>query len=185
MEQLAKLEHWVHDKVKNVPHLPENVRKWLGANAWWIVLVGVVVGGISLLFAFGGLLVLASLIGAVSSSYYVLGGPTAWTVITSLIALLFSAGIVVLNGLAIQPLRKMQKKGWVLLFLSWLLAIVSIVVNGILSLNPFSFIFGLIFGAIAAAIAGYFLFEIHGQFSHDKTAVKGAKKAPAKKAKKA
>lgn len=180
MEQLVKLEHWVHDKVKAVPHLPVAAQRWLAKNVWWIVLIGVVIGGISLLFSMGTLLTIASLIGAVSSSYYVLGAPTAWTVVSGFIGLLFLAGILVLNGLAVQPLQKMQKKGWVLLFLSWLLAVVSVIVNGILSLNPFSFVFGLIFGAIFLAVAGYFLFEIHGQFNHDK-----AVKATAKKAKKA
>jgi hypothetical protein len=180
MELLRKLEHWVLGRVKNAPHLPVKAQKWLGQNVWWIVLIGVVLGAISLLFAIGGLLVLASLIGAVSSTYYVLGGPTAWTVVASFIGLLFSVGIVLLNALAIQPLKKMQKKGWVLLFLSWLVAIVSIVVNGILSLNPFSFIFGILFGAIFVAVAGYFLFEIHGQFNHDKPVKQSTKKTTAK-----
>ena len=182
MELVHKLEHWVHGRVKNLPHLPLNAQRWLAKNVWWIVLIGVVLGAISLLFAFGGLLVTASLIGAVSSAYYVLGATTAWIVVAGFIGLLFTAAVVALNAFSIQPLKAMQKKGWVLLFLSWVVSAVSVVINGILTLNPFSFVFGIIFGVIFVAIAGYFLFEIHGQFNHDATAHRAAKAKKAKKA---
>lgn len=178
MELLTKLEHLVLKWAKSVPHLPPVARKWLGTNVWWIALIGAIVTGIIILFSLIGLLGLLSVMGTVGASYYATSTFTAWAVVTVLVSLVFA----VLEGLllfaAINPLKAKQKKGWVLLFALWLLSAVAVVVNAILTLNPFGFIGGLLFGALGLAISGYFLVEIHGEFAHVERSkgVKHAKK---------
>jgi hypothetical protein len=73
---------------------------------------------------------------------------------------------VALLALAITPLKAKQKKGWVLLFITWLLGALSVVVTAILTLSVLNFITSVIFGALWVAVGGYLLFEMHGQFAH-------------------
>ncbi len=168
MQLLHKLETLVHGWLKNVPHLPEGGRKWLGENVWWIVLVFTILGGIGLLFALFGIFALMALIGSVSSAYYVNGTEfAAWGIVTGLISFVISAFALALNALSITPLKEMKKKGWVLLFAAFLVNVAGSVINAVLAFNPFTFIFSLVFTAVFAAIAGYFLFEIHSQFAHE------------------
>lgn len=182
MQLLHKLETLIHGWMKNVPHLPEGARKWLGTNVWWIVLIGVIISGLSLLFALFGIFALMALIGSVSSTYYVNGTSfAAWGIVTGLITFVISAFSLVLTALAITPLKAKQKKGWVLLFAALLVNVAGSVVGAILAFNPFTFIFSLIFTAVFAAIAAYFLFEIHGQFAQEAKIVSKSTKKPAKK----
>lgn len=177
MDLLHKLEVKVLSWLKNVPHLPAGAQKWLGDNVWWIVLIGVILGGLSTIIALFGLFGLIALLGAPSNAYYVYGGGvTAWAIVVALVSLVFSAITVIISALAIKPLQNKQKKGWVLLFATWLLYVIFVVVSAVLTLNPFSFIFSLIFGALFAAVGAYFLFEIHGQFNHEAKTVRAAKK---------
>lgn len=182
MQLLHKQETLIHGWVKNVPHLPDNARKWLGTNIWWIVLIGAIISGISLLFALFGIFALMQLIGSVSSVYYVNGtGFAAWGIVTGVITLVISAFALVLTALSITPLKEKQKKGWVLLFAAWLVNVAGSVIGAILAFNPFTFIFSLVFTAVFAAIAGYFLFEIHSQFAHEAKIVSTTRKKTAKK----
>lgn len=176
MELVTKLERMVAGWAKSVPHLPSPAVKWLGDNVWWIVIIGLVVSGISALMLLIGVLGTLSLIGTVAASYYAVPTFGMWAIITGLVSLVFIVIDLILLGMAINPLRAKQKKGWVLLFATWLLSAVFIVVNAILSLNPLGFITGILFGAIGLAISGYFLFEIHGQFAHTEKS-KGVKEA--------
>lgn len=181
MEFLVKLEKLVAGWAKKVPHLPTAGQKWLADNVWWIVLIGAILSGIGLLFAIGGLFVLISLFGAVSAAYYApyaAVGITGITILAAVISLVFLAARVVLMGSAIKPLKEKQKKGWVLLFIVWLLQAVAIVIDAVLSLSVVGFFMTILFGAIALAVTGYFLFEIHAQFG-------GAPKAAKKKTTKA
>lgn len=174
MELIKKLETTVAGWVKDVPHLPAAGQKWLGENVWWIVLIGAILSGIAFLFALSALFTLIALLGTVSSAYYVVPTVTSWAVVSGVVSLVF----LVLQGLilavAVNPLKTRQKKGWVLLFASWLLNAVAVVVNSILTLSVGGFILGILFGAIGLAIGGYFLFEIHSQFAHDKPVAKKA-----------
>lgn len=177
MEFLRKLEKQVLSWTKSVPHLPPVARKWLGENAWWIVMIGTVIGAIAFLFAIFGLFTLITLINSISAGYYVTGTYTPWHIVTSLVSIIFSLIVIVLSGMSIKPLQNRVKQGWVLLFAVWLINIVSIVVSAILSLTVFGFIFRILFGAIGVIISGYLLFEIHGEFAHDAKVVKSTKKA--------
>jgi len=179
MEFINKLETTIGGWIKNVPHLPVAGQKWLAENVWWLALIGAILTAISLLFAIGGLFTLIALLGAVSSVYYVAGaGVTGWSILAAVIALVFAVIQGILLAVAIKPLKAMQKKGWVILFLGWLLNILSVVISAVVSGSVFGFISGILFGAIGIAISGYFLYEIHGQFAH----VVKAKSTKAKKA---
>jgi uncharacterized membrane protein len=158
MEMLHKLEEVVASWYKGLPHLPENFRKWLADNIWWLVLVGVILSLLVVIPAFGVLLfggaVLTATYGASGSAYY--GGWFVW----ALIGLMLVVADLVLSALAIAPLKAHRKMGWSLLFLVALLNVLSTVMTFIAN---YSF-GGLISGLIGAAIGGYFLFEIRGHF---------------------
>jgi len=174
MEYISKLEKIVLGWVKNVPHLPPAGQKWLAANVWWIAAIGAVVSAIAFLVSLAGLSTLLSLLGAASSAYYVTGNYTSVAILSAFVSLFFLAVNGVLLGLSVKPLQNMQKKGWVLLFLTLLVEALSVVVHAVLSFSAVGFIIGILFGAIGIAIGAYFIFEIHGQFSHP------AKAAPKK-----
>ncbi len=165
-EFLYKLEKTVFGWFKNVPGLPEGARKWLADNIWWIVIVGLVLTIISVLGSLAALSTRISVLGTVAASYYVSSVTSSWLIVADIVALLFMIAEAILLFFAIQPLREKQKKGWVLLFATWLLGAVALVVNALLGLSVLHFIVAILFGAIWLAISGYFLFEIHSQFAH-------------------
>jgi hypothetical protein len=179
MELITKLENLVGGWLKNVPHLPPAGQKWLGQNVWWIVLIGAIVSGIALLFAIGALFALIALLGAVTASYYgayAATGVTGLSIAAAIVALAFTIIRVILLAISVKPLKDMQKKGWTLLFIVWLVQVVAVVVGAVLSFNVASFLVSLILGAIGLAISAYFLFEIHAQFAHSPRVTKVAPK---------
>ena len=177
MQLLHKIEHLVLGWLKNVPHLPNNARKWLAKNIWWIVLIAAILGAIAAVFELLALFVTASLIDSPSNSYLLFGRVTPYTLAVDTISFVFGIVMTVLAAMAVNPLKALQKKGWVLSFMALLVYAFSIVVSAILTLNFFGFLFTIIFGAIFAAVGAYFLFEIHSCFNHDgKPAKKSTKK---------
>jgi ABC-type glycerol-3-phosphate transport system permease component len=171
MESVHKLEKTVAEWYKAAPHLPKGGQKWLADNVWWIVVIGVVLSVLglfsilSLLFLAGAGLALA---GSATGSAYgsavgaALGGVVLISVIVSLAVYVIE---LILMAMAISPLKNHKKKGWDLLFLVALINVLSIVVTGLLGMNFFSIIWGLLW----AAVGGYFLFEIYGHFGGEKT----------------
>jgi FtsH-binding integral membrane protein len=176
MELLTKLEKTVFGWFKSVPDLPTEARKWLGDNAWWIVIVGTVLAVMSILGSLATLNTRVSLLDTVAASYYVSSAASTWIIVTDIVALAFLVLQTLLLVIAIQPLKEKQKKGWVLLFAAWLISAVALIVNAMLGLSVINFIISVLFGAIWVAVTGYFLFEIHGQFAHVERS-KGVKKA--------
>lgn len=166
MKLLSKLEQMVLGWLKSVPHLPIGVRKWLGDNAWWIAAIGAVLTGISALWLLVALFSNMALLGGPATAYYASTTFVAWLVVTTLVSLVFAVLYCVLLSTSVSPLKEKQKKGWVLLFAVWLVGVLAVVVNAVLTLNPLTFITSIIFGALWLAVTGYFLFEIHGQFAH-------------------
>lgn len=166
MEFLVKLEHIILGWLKDVPHLPIGVRKWIANNIWWIVVIGAVLSGISVLVLIGALFSNLSTLSSPIISYYASATFVGWLVVTTAVALAFAVVETLLMAFAVTPLKEKQKKGWVLLFAVWLVGIISAVVGAILTLNVLGFIGNIIFGAVWVAVTGYFLFEIHGQFAH-------------------
>jgi hypothetical protein len=155
-----KVEATVASWYKNLPHLPENGRKWLADNIWWLVLISVILG-VMALFPMIGALVLS---GAVVSSYGAYGYTgyntgMAFTVI--IISIIFYLVDVVLSAVAISPLKGHRKRGWSILFLLLMLSLVFNVATAVASYN----IGSLVFGLVGVAIGGYLLFEIRDLFS--------------------
>jgi hypothetical protein len=178
MEHLTKLEKKLLKWGESLPHLPKAAREWLGANIWWIALIGAILSGISVIVNLNSLFDTIAVLGTIGATYFATTSITSWMIVTSLVSIFFTALSTVVLAFSIKPLQNKEKKGWVLLFVTWLLSALSTVVMAVLSLSVFSFIVGLMFGAIWLAISGYFLFEIHGQFAH-------AEKSKGVKAKKA
>lgn len=167
MQLISKLEKIVLGWAKNVPHLPPAGQKWLATNVWWIVLIGAIISGVAFLISLAGLFTLVSLLGAASSLYYVAGSNyTSLAILSATISLIFLAANGLLLAFAVKPLQHMQKKGWVLLFMTLLVQALSVVVHAVLSFSVAGFIIGILFGAIGLAIGAYFISEIHGQFGH-------------------
>ncbi|MDN5274791.1 MAG: hypothetical protein JWP06_692 [Candidatus Saccharibacteria bacterium] len=159
MDIINKLEVELANWYKTMPHLPEQGRKWLATNIWWITLVGVILMGIGIL----GIVTATFFAGAALSIYGGVAGVAIGgiVVIAALALVVFMAITVVLGAMAITPLKMMRHQGWALLFIIMLVHVVEQLVSFVFSLN----LFGLIWGLFFTAIGGYFLFEIRDFYS--------------------
>lgn len=166
MELLSKLEHTIAKWLREVPHLPLNIRRWFGDNLWWIILIGAILSGLSVFGLIIALFSNISMLGSQFIAYYASTTFVTLAIVKTVVSLVFAAISCVLLSLAVTPLKEKQKKGWVLIFVSWLVNAVSVVVSAIITLNPFSFLTSIIFGALGLLVGLYFIFEIHGQFAH-------------------
>ena len=171
MEFVNKTETRAADWYSKLPHLPLAFRQWLGANIWWLTLIGVILAALAV--------VNIIFFGAIAALFVVgLGGPVGAAIVGAglLVALVAFAGVIIegiIAAIAIKPLKDRQKKGWSLLLLLVLVQVGLAVV---------AFVFGfdlstLIMNVLWAAVAGYFLFEIRDQFG-SVASVKAAKNAP-------
>jgi hypothetical protein len=166
MSAMTKFEDTIGGLLKPIPHLPTAGQKWIAENVWWIILVGVILSGISVLVSIGGIFTALAFLGAATSyfGYYGVQSYTGWWVLASVISLLFMIAVVVVSAISISPLKAMKEKGWSLLFLTLLISAVEIVVSVLVNFTVVGFIFGIIFGAIGLAISAYFLYEIRSYF---------------------
>ena len=163
MESLKNLETMVASWYKGVPHLPKNGQKWLAENAWWLVLVGVILGSFGILSVLLGTLVAGTLLAGFGGPIGAAIGGLAFVIVA--ISLAFAVVDMIISAMAISPLKAMRKKGWTLLFLVALINVLSLVVSFLFQLNLFSLVWGLIF----AGVGGYFLFEVRDYFTSAKT----------------
>lgn len=175
METVNKLEELMASWYKDAPHLPKEGTRWLAENAWWLTLIGVVLGALGVV----GLLSATLLAGALLTGF---GGPVGAAIggialFAALIGIAFSVACLVLGALAITPLKTKQKKGWTLLFILMLLNVLAQVAGFLFSYN----FFGLIWSLLFTAIGGYFLFEIREYYGARST-VKLKTRTAAKKA---
>lgn len=158
MESLRNLETMVASWYKGMPHLPKNGRQWLAENAWWLVLIGVILGTFGILSVLLATLFAGTLLAGYGGPVGAAIGGLAFVIV--IISLAFAVVDMVFSAMAIAPLQAMRKKGWSLLFLVSLINVLSLLVSFLFQLNLFSLIWGLIF----AGIGGYFLFEIRDYF---------------------
>lgn len=165
MDTVKKLETTIAGWYKQSPvHLPVEVRKWLGENAWWIVAIGAVVSGLIVLSALRMLYLPSA-----TNSMFGLGEYVAfsnaplynpWTD-PSLWASMIPFGIIlVLELKAINPLKARAKQGWDLIFLTMLIAMASAVISALVS----GALYGILGAGLGLAIGGFFLFEVRDQF---------------------
>jgi len=165
MDLITKLENKVLRWARSLPHLPASNRKWLGANIWWLVLIVAILSGYALLRTLDSIFRLGP--------DYGIGGMTnlvseysSLVLMSVVVSNVFIAANLLLLAFAVKPLKAMEKKGWVLVFMALLVQALAVVVGAVLSLSILTFILGLIYGAMVTAISLYFLFEIHGEFAH-------------------
>lgn len=183
MEFIGKLEKTVLGWSQNIPHLPQVGRKWLGENAWWIVMVGAILSGIVVLFEINGFFRQLAALSTPSNSYYVTSDYTSVAIVDIVVNAAFVLAVGLLLAFAVKPLQRMQKKGWVLVFFALLVEALYVVVHAVLSFSIVGFVVNLLFGAIGleigaigVAIAAYFIIEAHGQFGRPPKRV--VRKAP-------
>lgn len=160
MEAINKLENKVAGWLKSVPHLPVSAKKWIATNIWWLELIGVVLLGLSGITLLGTL----SLYLGFTASIFGASVFNGFGALSTAISLLLMVASVVIMAIAIKPLKALKKKGWDFLFIALLIYCASFIVSAILSFGVISFIWGIISGAIGAAIGAYFLFEIRSYF---------------------
>jgi hypothetical protein len=160
MEFMKKLETTLAGWYKQVPfHFPPNGRKWLTENVWWLVLIGVVVSVLALVSMFKLMMYANDL----TSQYQAIAGyygvrDKSWSYNAALwLSVVFGVVILVIEAMAIQPLKALRARGWYLLFAAMLVGAVAAVVNAVVSYDLSS----LIGAVIGFAVGGYFLFEIH------------------------
>jgi hypothetical protein len=165
MATASSLETTIGGFYKSVPHLPKTGREWLADNVWWLALVGAILstlGALVLIPVFFAALTVTSLATGIANTY----GPAMTNVYDGLFWLSTLIGIaaLVIRALflfmAFGPLKLKKKRGWTLLFWAYLIGFALSVVGDLVTLNVLSVVVDI----IAAGIAGYFLFEIHGLF---------------------
>jgi hypothetical protein len=161
MEALHKLEGTIEGWLKSVPHLPDNWRKWLAKNAWWLTLIGVVLS-VFMLFSLFSMLAAFNATTSLYSAYVdaVITSQSPMWKVSIYVSLILMVIVVIIEAMAISPLKAMSKKGWDYLFLAYLVGIVSGVIGAVLNVD----ILSLIWAAVGAAIGAYILFEVRGHF---------------------
>lgn len=158
MERESTIETTLGGWYEKLPHLPETARHWLADNVWWMVLVAVVIGG----FAIIGVMVPLLLVGALFSGFGgVIGAAIGGLLIlVAILWLLLAIVSLVLLAMAIQPLKRHDKRGWRLVLWVLLINVAAVVIKVMFDFEPMSFLFGL----LMLGISGYFLFEIRERF---------------------
>jgi hypothetical protein len=183
MDTVHKLEVTIAGWYRNMPHLPKGGRQWLADNAWWLVLIGVILsvfglfGIISVLFLAGAGLTIAG--GAMGGAYGAAAGAALSGVlwISALVSLVVYAIEVVLMAMAISPLKVHGKRGWDLIFMVFLLNVISVIVTGVLGFGGAG-LMGIIWGLLWAAVGAYFLFEVRSYFGVPSTGKHAKKHEP-------
>jgi len=80
--------------------------------------------------------------------------------ISSLVTLVGTGVAVVVEAMAIAPLKEMKKRGWDLMFFALLVSVALGIVGSVLSVN----IAGILFGLLGAAIGAYVMLELKHYF---------------------
>lgn len=163
MKQVRELENKLHGWYKGAPHLPKEAQHWLADNVWWLALIGAILSALGLFIVIPLLLAALALTTAVAPfaagyGYYpdVIG--LGWLATTLSLISYVATGILL--AMSVSPLKVKAKKGWELVFLSYLVNFGLSILGAVVTFS----IVG-VFGAfIGAAIGGYFLFEIYSYF---------------------
>ena len=162
MELFRKLEVTIGGWLKDAPHLPQGIRRWLSKNIWWLVVIGVVAGVFSLLTIFDLTSSLEDTMSLVAGSSVsaTLADTFSLASITTIIMIMLVTSI---EALASMPLKALRKRGWDLLFLASLVSLLL----GIISALLYSDINALLRTLVAAMLGFYILFEIISYFQPD------------------
>ncbi len=155
MQYIDSVSSTVAKWMKDVPHLPKGLTKWLAENSWWLTIIGVVLS----VFAVFSLLVAMT---AGSAVLVAVGAPAIGGMffVSSLVALVGTGISVVAEAMAIAPLKAMKKRGWDLMFFVLLVSVAMGIVGSLLTAN----VGGILFGLIGAAIGAYVMLEFKQYF---------------------
>ncbi|WP_028524351.1 hypothetical protein [Runella limosa] len=150
MAQSLPLENEIAGVFAKFPQLPDNVKEILVKISPFLCIIGVIFG------ALGLLAVLGIGAGATAIGLAAFGNMGLYWVSMAILAVM-----VLIEGLAISPLMKRQKKGWDYMYYIFLLSLVSGIVNlaGIGSL--FSNLISLAFSFL---LGGWLLFQIREKY---------------------
>jgi ABC-type glycerol-3-phosphate transport system permease component len=141
--------------MKDVPHLPKGFTKWLAENSWWLTIIGVVLSVFAVLSLLVAMTAGSAVLVAVGAAS--LGG---MFFISSLVTLVGTGVAVIVEAMAIAPLKEMKKRGWDLMFFALLVSVALGIVGSLLNIN----IVGILFGLIGAAIGAYVALELKPYF---------------------
>jgi hypothetical protein len=166
MKSLEKLENRISDWLKPLPQLPVTARKWIATNAWWIMLIGVILSAVSTIFMIFGVFAAIPLMTVTTSTYGYYASPaySGWYFVSLIISTLFMIMTVAIMAMSVTLLKGEQKRGWTLLFWVLILRAVAVVVAAILTCSLMSFIGEILWGAVGLVIGAYLLFEIRSYF---------------------
>ncbi len=155
MQYIDSVSSTVAKWMKDVPHLPKGLTKWLAENSWWLTIISVV---FSVVGAFG---ILAAMT-AGSALLVVVGAPALGGMffVSSVISLIGVGVSVVAEIMAITPLKAMKKRGWDLMFFVLLVSVAVGILGSLLTAN----VGGILFGLVGAAIGAYVLLELKYYF---------------------
>jgi hypothetical protein len=172
MDIINKIDKQLREWYALAPHLPYNGHLWFAQNVWWLVLIGVIIGGVGVLG-----LVLVALFGGIFLGVAVFlfsakfGG---FILLLAALAVAVSGISIVIAGLAIAPLKAQQKKGWTLLLIAMLLSTVLVTLADMIAGDGSAVIKDL----LGAAVGLYFLYEIRAHFMNEKTVAADAAAIP-------
>lgn len=142
------------------PHIPEGGRKVIADISPWLALIFGILGLLGLLGA-GALMTLLAIPALLTGGIWVIVG-----FITTLLGL----AAVILQLLAVSPLRARMKKGWNYLFYGILIGALSTIISvigGVISASAYAgagAVSSLVSGALSFLIGGWILFEIRDQY---------------------
>lgn len=165
METVNALEKQLEGVNKGLPKLPKGLTQWLADYAWLLVLIGVVLSVLSLLALIPAALIAFGFSTAVGLGYGISGygfnplvSSLGWlNVLLSLANLVI---VVILEALAVGPLRTKKHRGWQLIFTASLVSVAFSVVTSLVMMQLNSLIFSLIWMAIGL----YILFQVRPHF---------------------
>lgn len=144
--------------------LPENVKKWIADNSWWIVLVGGVLSVFSAYSLWQAATVANSLVDYANqlSAYAGVAPTTQGLGVVTYLAL---AGVLlqaVLMLLAFQKLKEHKKAGWNLVFYS---SYITLAVGVIYVFSSLYGVASLISSLVGTFIGWFFLFQVRKYFT--------------------
>ena len=158
MKQLLPLEESIAKIHKDLPHLPKAITTWLVENAWWLVIIGLVIGAVGALTAITAMTAGSLVVGAMLGASV---GGAVWA--SSAVNLIVLVLLVAIEAMAIQPLKAKQKRGWDLLFVASLVSVAGSLVGALLS-GPLGVVVGIVWALVGAAVAWYVLFELRAHY---------------------
>ncbi|NTW61518.1 hypothetical protein HGB24_02425 [Candidatus Saccharibacteria bacterium] len=168
METVKKLESTIEEILKPIPHMPTNWRKWLAVNAWWMAAISAILMILAAITTIGMIFTALSYLGALNSYSQSIFGYAisqayvqySWPmVISSVISIASMAISTVIYYKAITPLKLMDKKGWDLLFLGFVINMGLSLIGDLVAFGQVSFIGNVVGTLIGAAVGAYVIFE--------------------------